>query len=89
MKYIFNIADAAPHYQRVMLQASVASPGKTIVLRNGIAMVVEPGGTIRDLRAGEDADSFWCQSVPSGDLLVYDALDSANPNAVVVMFRLV
>ncbi len=89
MRYIFNIADTAPHYQRVTLQSSVAAPGKTIVLRNGVAMVVEPNGTIRDLRAGEDADSFWCQAVPSGDMLVYDDLDVNNPTAVVVMFRLV
>ncbi len=88
MSYIFKIADTRPNYQRVTVQASVAAPGKTIVFRNGVAIVVEPSGLVRDLRPGESADSPWCWATPSGDILVYDTADPGQP-VNVVMFRLV
>ncbi|MES2360068.1 MAG: hypothetical protein V4529_17135 [Gemmatimonadota bacterium] len=89
MRYIFNVADAVPHYQRITTQLSQAAPGKTLVFRNGVAMVVQPDGVVRDLRSWETADSPWCQATLSGDVLVYDSDGGPGFNSVVVMFRLV
>lgn len=89
MKYMFNVADSGPIYQRISTQPSVASPGKTIVYRNGIAMVVEPTGKIRDLRLGESADSPWCWATLLGDMLVYDSDGGPTVNPTIVMFKLV
>lgn len=90
MRYIFDIIDTRPVYQRnITLQASVASPGKQIVFRNGVAMVVDPFGNVRDLRPGESADSPWCWATPSGDLLVYNSDGGPGVTPVIVMFRLV
>lgn len=87
MPTMFNIVGVVPFYQRITTQPSLISPGKMTVYRNGVAMVVEPSGTIRDLRPGESADSLWCRATLSDGMLVYDAQDANNPNAVITMFR--
>lgn len=89
MTYMFNLADATPRNQRVTLQASVASPGKTIVLRGGLAMVVEPNGFIRDLRAGESADSPWCWGSIGDGIIVYESDGGPGITPAIVMFKLV
>jgi hypothetical protein len=70
--YRFLITDLKPQLAACTYQPSVRAPGKTIcVSENGLALVVEPGGTVRDLRPDEEADSPWCWADVCGDLLVY------------------
>lgn len=70
--YRFLITDKVPQLVPCTYSASVRSPGKTICTsENGLALVVEPGGAVRDLRPGEEADSPWCWADALGDLLVY------------------
>ena len=87
--YRFNIADEIPNLEPCTYQDSIANPGKTIcVSENGLALVVEPSGLIRDLRPGEDPDSPWCWADECGDLLVYRTGDAPD-NDVIVAFRMV
>jgi hypothetical protein len=83
--YRFLITETVPKLEPCSYVPSVRAPGKTIcVSENGLALVVEPGGEIRDLRPGEEADSPWCWADACGDLLVY------RPDAVtIVAFRMV
>jgi hypothetical protein len=70
--YRFLITDPSPILQACTYTPSVHAPGKTICTsENGLALVVEPGGLVRDLRPGEDPDSPWCWADQCGDLLVY------------------
>jgi hypothetical protein len=86
MFYRFLISDAVPHLFACSLQPSVRAPGRQIcVSENGLALVVEPSGTVRDLRPGEEADSPWCWADLCGDLLVYRP-DPAG--AMIVAFRM-
>jgi hypothetical protein len=70
--YRFLITDARPQLHACTYMPSERAPGKTIcVSENGAALVVEPGGLVRDLRPDEEADSPWCWADACGDLLVY------------------
>jgi hypothetical protein len=83
--YRFLITDLKPQLAACTFSASVRAPGKTICTsENGLALVVEPGGTVRDLRPDEEADSPWCWADACGDLLVY----RPDP-ATIVAFRMV
>jgi hypothetical protein len=80
MYYRFLITDTVPKLEACTMRASVRAPGKTICISdNGLALVVEPGGLVRDLRAGEDPDSPWCWGDMCGDLLIY----RPNPPTIV------
>jgi hypothetical protein len=83
--YRFLITDPTPQLHACTYSDSVRAPGKTICTsENGLALVVEPGGHIRDLRPGEEADSPWCWAEACGDLLVYRPDDKT-----IVGFRMV
>jgi hypothetical protein len=70
--YRFRITDPSPILQACSYEPSQRAPGKTICYsENGAALVVEPGGLVRDLRPDEEADSPWCWADACGDLLVY------------------
>jgi hypothetical protein len=70
--YRFLITDTTPQLHACSYEPSTRAPGKTICIsENGLALVVEPGGLVRDLREGEEADSPWCWADACGDLLVY------------------
>ncbi len=83
--YRFLITDAVPDLRPCTFVPSVNAPGKTICIsENGLALVVEPSGFVRDLREWESADSPWCWADVCGDLLVYRS-DGQTP----VAFRMV
>src|SRR5882672_11062155 len=71
MYYRFVISDPVPQLFACSLQPSVRAPGRQICIsENGLALVVEPSGAVRDLRPGEEADSPWCWADLCGDPLV-------------------
>lgn len=83
--YRFLITDAVPTLHACTFTPSVHAPGKTLCIsENGLALVVEPTGLIRDLRPDEEADSPWCQADVCGDLLVY-----RSDGKAIVAFRMV
>jgi hypothetical protein len=83
--YRFLITDLVPKLEPCTYQDSVRAPGKTICIsENGLALVVEPGGLVRDLRPDEEADSPWCWADDCGDLLVY----RPDPTTIIA-FRMV
>jgi hypothetical protein len=85
--YRFLITDAVPKLVPCTYVPSERAPGKTVCIsENGLALVVEPTGLIRDLRPGEEWDSPWTWADRCGDLLVYRT-DPAGPT--VVAFRIV
>ncbi len=86
MWYRFLITDPVPQLHACSLQPSVRAPGRQVCIsENGLALVVEPGGAIRDLRPGEEWDSPWCWADLCGDLLIY----RPEPNGpTIVAFRM-
>jgi len=86
MYYRFVISDPVPQLFACSLQPSVRAPGRQICIsENGLALVVEPSGAVRDLRPGEEADSPWCWADLCGDLLIYRS-DPTGPT--IVAFRM-
>lgn len=86
MFYRFLITDAVPHLFACSLEPSLRAPGRKVCIsENGLALVVEPNGTIRDLRPGEEWDSPWCWADLCGDLLIYRP-DPTGPT--IVAFRM-
>jgi hypothetical protein len=85
--YRVNVSDVTAQLVPCTYQPSVRAPGRTICYsENGLALVVEPSGLIRDLRPGEEADSPWCWADRCAEFLVYRT-DPAGPT--VVGFRIV
>ena len=83
--YRFAITDPTPILHACTYVPSERAPGKTICYNeNGLAVVVEPGGHVRELRPGEEADSPWCWADTCGDLLVY-----RPDQPTIVAFRMV
>jgi hypothetical protein len=83
MKYMFNLADASPQYHRVEIIPSGRRPGYYLCARDGVTMVVEPGGKVRDITkeevAADNTDSAWTQAALFGDILLYDTAPAGTP----------
>ncbi len=83
MKYMFNLADAFPQYHRVQIIPSGRRPGYFLCARDGVTLVVEPSGKVRDIRpdevAGDNTDSAWTQAALFGDILLYDTAPAGTP----------
>ena len=85
--YRVLVSDPTAQLVPCTYEPSVRAPGRLICYsENGLALVVEPSGVIRDLRPGEEADSPWCWADRCAEFLVYRT-DPAGP--VVVGFRIV